>query len=224
MRKWRDTIAKSSAHMIFNCEIKLWRTWGEIDFWIHTLTVKIDTSSFRSTFVEKCKRKKMPQGFILSIAMVIQKILFVNHDKQSVLVKFVLKSTWVWDTFAEPNMYTIPSEAFIQNQASPFTGPRPKSRITEEGCGWRQLKTCLSWGSETPLQIQWILFFLRVGEKKWQTEHRTAQPPTLATFRSWGSSAGAGRADLPVRIYNWYLEIDNAIQKCLWIDCASPEK
>jgi len=24
--------------------------------------------------------------------------------------------------------------------------------------------------------------------------HRTAQPPTLATFRSWGSSAGAGRA------------------------------
>jgi len=25
------------------------------------------------------------------------------------------------------------------------------------------------------------------------------QPPTLATFRSWGSSAGAGRADLPVQ-------------------------
>lgn len=23
--------------------------------------------------------------------------------------------------------------------------------------------------------------------------HRTAQPPTLATFRFWGSSAGAGR-------------------------------
>ena len=23
--------------------------------------------------------------------------------------------------------------------------------------------------------------------------HRTAQPPTLATFRSWGISAGAGR-------------------------------
>jgi hypothetical protein len=33
--------------------------------------------------------------------------------------------------------------------------------------------------------------------KKGQTEHRTAQPPTLATFRSWGSSAGAGRAGLP---------------------------
>jgi len=26
------------------------------------------------------------------------------------------------------------------------------------------------------------------------------QPPTLATFRSWGSSAGAGRADLPVQM------------------------
>jgi hypothetical protein len=24
--------------------------------------------------------------------------------------------------------------------------------------------------------------------------HRTAQPSTLATFRSWGSSTGAGRA------------------------------
>ncbi len=26
--------------------------------------------------------------------------------------------------------------------------------------------------------------------------HRTAQPPTLATFRSWGNSAGAGRIRL----------------------------
>jgi hypothetical protein len=25
------------------------------------------------------------------------------------------------------------------------------------------------------------------------------QPPTLATFRFWGSSAGAGRADLPYK-------------------------
>ena len=136
----------------------------------------------------------------------IKKILSSKDDGQSVLVKFVSKSTWVWDTFAEPNMYTIPSEAFAQNQASSRVSrePRPKSRITEEGCGWRQLKTCLSWGSETPLQIQWVLFFNKGWEKKWQTEHRTAQPPTLATFRSWGSSAGAGRADLPVRIYNWY--------------------
>ena len=27
------------------------------------------------------------------------------------------------------------------------------------------------------------------------------QPPTLATFRSWGSSAGAGRSDLPLQRY-----------------------
>ncbi len=26
--------------------------------------------------------------------------------------------------------------------------------------------------------------------------YRTAQPPTLATFRSWGNSAGAGRIRL----------------------------
>jgi len=35
--------------------------------------------------------------------------------------------------------------------------------------------------------------------------HRTAQPPTLATFRSWGSSAGAGRvrpADANIRHFN----------------------
>jgi len=37
----------------------------------------------------------------------------------------------------------------------------------------------------------------RARQKKGQTEHRTAQPPTLAIFRSWGSSAGAGRAGLP---------------------------
>jgi len=37
--------------------------------------------------------------------------------------------------------------------------------------------------------------------KKWQTDIAPLQPPTLATFRSWGSSAGAGRADLPLQIY-----------------------
>lgn len=41
----------------------------------------------------------------------------------------------IWDTFAEPNIKTIPSEAYFQNQASSvIDGPRPKSRITEEGC------------------------------------------------------------------------------------------
>jgi hypothetical protein len=32
------------------------------------------------------------------------------------------------------------------------------------------------------------------GQKKWQAYYiAPLQPPTLATFRSWGSSAGAGR-------------------------------
>ena len=35
----------------------------------------------------------------------------------------------------------------------------------------------------------------KAGNKKWQaTCIAPLQPPTLATFRSWGSSAGAGRA------------------------------
>jgi hypothetical protein len=33
-------------------------------------------------------------------------------------------------------------------------------------------------------------------KKKMQANIAPLQPPTLATFRSWGSSAGAGRADL----------------------------
>ena len=33
--------------------------------------------------------------------------------------------------------------------------------------------------------------------------HRTAQPSTLATFRSWGSSTGAGR----IRLANAKLEL-----------------
>ena len=33
-----------------------------------------------------------------------------------------------------------------------------------------------------------------MGNKKWQAYYiAPLQPPTLATFRSWGSSAGAGR-------------------------------
>ena len=35
------------------------------------------------------------------------------------------------------------------------------------------------------------------GKKKWQTNIAPLQPLTLATFRSWGNSAGAGRAGLP---------------------------
>jgi len=35
------------------------------------------------------------------------------------------------------------------------------------------------------------------GEKKGKPNIAPLQPLTLATFRSWGSSAGAGRAGLP---------------------------
>ena len=51
----------------------------------------------------------------------------------------------------------------------------------------------------------WFLFnevLMRIrtkslGQKKVASYlHRTAQPPTLATFRSWGNSAGAGRIRL----------------------------
>ena len=47
--------------------------------------------------------------------------------------------TRIWDTFPEPNNLTIPGEALSQNQASPRlrSGPRPKIRLTEEGCGGR---------------------------------------------------------------------------------------
>lgn len=38
------------------------------------------------------------------------------------------------------------------------------------------------------------------GRKKWASYlHRTAQPPILALFPAWGSSAGAGRIRLAHR-------------------------
>jgi hypothetical protein len=39
--------------------------------------------------------------------------------------------------------------------------------------------------------------FGREEIKKGKPNIAPLQPPTLATFRSWGSSAGAGRAGLP---------------------------
>jgi hypothetical protein len=42
------------------------------------------------------------------------------------------------------------------------------------------------------------------GKKKRQIEYRAAQPPTLAPFRAWGSSAGAGRTDLPLQRYEGF--------------------
>ena len=92
-----------------------------------------------------------------------------SANRLKIFVRLNQKFTWTWDTFAEPNIENNTerklSSKIRLHPVAHATGPRPKSRITEEGCGWGQLKTCLSWGSETPLQIQWILFFLRAGEK-----------------------------------------------------------
>jgi len=38
-----------------------------------------------------------------------------------------------------------------------------------------------------------------VIEKSGKPNIAPLQPPTLAAFRPWGSSAGAGRADLPLQ-------------------------
>jgi hypothetical protein len=43
-----------------------------------------------------------------------------------------------------------------------------------------------------------------MGKKKWQTNIAPLQPSTLAAFRPWGSSTGAGRADLPLQRYEDY--------------------
>jgi hypothetical protein len=40
-----------------------------------------------------------------------------------------------------------------------------------------------------------------LGIKKGKSSIAPLRLPTLATFRSWGSSAGAGRTDLPVQKY-----------------------
>jgi hypothetical protein len=40
------------------------------------------------------------------------------------------------------------------------------------------------------------------GEKKGKPNIAPLQPPTLATFRSWGDSAGAGRAGLLLQRYS----------------------
>jgi len=45
--------------------------------------------------------------------------------------------------------------------------------------------------------IYWIPALKFSEIKKGKPNIAPLQPPTLATFRSWGSSAGAGRAGLP---------------------------
>ncbi len=47
--------------------------------------------------------------------------------------------------------------------------------------------------------------------------HRTAQPSTLATFRSWGNSTGAGRIRLAVA----NIEIMNGNEKVIWKNLLS---
>jgi hypothetical protein len=47
------------------------------------------------------------------------------------------------------------------------------------------------------------------GQKKGKPSITPLQPPTLATFRSWGSSAGASRAGLPGGKDSWQLVISN---------------
>ncbi len=58
------------------------------------------------------------------------------------------------------------------------------------------------------------------GNKKWASYlHHTAQPPTLATFRSWGSSAGAGCVRLAhckymlIAMFYHYFILKKAAQK-----------
>jgi hypothetical protein len=46
---------------------------------------------------------------------------------------------------------------------------------------------------------------ISTGRKKGKPNIAPLQPPTLATFRSWGSSAGAGRAGLPDAKIHEYL-------------------
>jgi hypothetical protein len=66
--------------------------------------------------------------------------------------------------------------------------------------------------------LQFKKLILRVNESLFKKNrvsylHRTAQPPTLASFQTWGSSAGAGRTRLTPHkcIKKW--EMNNKIIK-----------
>jgi len=100
-----------------------------------------------------------------------QKYFGIKIDVQSCFVYVARNPTRVWDTFAEPNNINNTECSFrTKSGFTPprlvGTGPRPKSRLTEEGCGRRQLKTCLLWGSETPHQTQWAFYFSRRNKIK----------------------------------------------------------
>ena len=53
--------------------------------------------------------------------------------------------------------------------------------------------------SRTSYRLKWVLARQFLGIKNGKPNIAPLQPPTLATFRSWGSSAGAGRAQLASR-------------------------
>jgi hypothetical protein len=44
----------------------------------------------------------------------------------------------------------------------------------------------------------------RPKNKKWQTRIAPLQLSTLACFRTWGGSTGAGRTDLPLQSYQLF--------------------
>jgi len=52
-----------------------------------------------------------------------------------------------------------------------------------------------------------------MGKKKWQTNIASLQPPTLACFRTWGSSEGADRADLPLQRYQIFSSLQEPAHK-----------
>jgi hypothetical protein len=73
----------------------------------------------------------------------------------------VIIPTRIWDTFAEPNNYTIPGEVLGQNQASiRLGGPRPKSRLTVEDRDYRAAQNLSFMGFRNHHQVQWVLFLL----------------------------------------------------------------
>jgi hypothetical protein len=66
----------------------------------------------------------------------------------------------------------------------------------------------------------------RLNKKKGKPNIAPLQPPTLATFRSWGDSAGAGRAGLlGAKIQREWDKWANVLKKigfqCFWNNCRA---
>ena len=110
--------------------------------------------------------------------------------RKSVLLMLQPNPTRVWDTFAEPNNLTMPSVAFIQNQASScqLAWPRPKSRLTEEGCGCWQLKTCLYGVQKHLAKSSGLFLFLVRGLRFEVAVQIELRDPTLASSNALKSA------------------------------------